>query len=398
MTSNTPFQQSTVFFAPPGDTIRFTTIIANPSLLGPSQCINLVSGLAGIAIGDVVGLEFQVAIPSPKIFLQLFVPAFDKITIQTPTGLLITLEATSGAPGGFNFQPSYGSTYILYFTAGQAYVVGQSLLDVQAIIENTVGQYIDIPSITWKESSPMANKSKVQIRQGVSGNTVSAVPNTIFAEFIDFPVERGMNFVLNFRVLVNANAVETFGGFGASSAAGSNSRSISLIAGQNYTATWNSINSGFITGTYSILIPNAGTLSTPATVPVIGIPQQRLEYNESVMGQVAAVGSTLSSLPQSSFTDSLDMMIPRLTDHMKNLFVDHMPDIGPMCDRNTFGLAKVVDMFSSFRVENSEAHMKFQHAIDNLRNLIHDTCLKNSFDNSDALSTSEKEFVVSSRR
>lgn len=342
------FQQSSIFTSPndPEDDLYTGYIVANSSGLGASQNIQILAGnaAAGLVAGQVSALEFQVAVPAPKIYFQLL-NATDKLLIQTPTGLIENLDTTGGVANGFNYQPSYGATYILYFTAGAIYAAGTPLINMQAVLENTIGQYIDIPSIMWQDDNgkPLMGPDRPMVRQGVSGNTVSAVPNTIYVDFVNYKVKRGQNFVVTFRVLVNAAAVETFGGFGGPSSAGANTRSVQLIAGQNYTAIWNATLSGMITGTYSLLVSSAGTLSLPATVPVISIPEQREEYNESIMGQAVDIGSNVSQLPAYSL-DSVRTMMPN-NDRLEQMVLRLAED-------------------------NNEAHSHFRRVIDDLCRMV----------------------------
>lgn len=266
----TSFAQSTVYFPPnSNDDLIPTSAILNVSGLGASQSIVLSIGVA-CAAGLVTGIAFQVSRPPPLLYFTVNLPA-DKIQIQSPDGLIISPSSFSAIYGynGVYFQPSAGGTYLLYYTPGTALLAGDNCVYVQAVLENTVGQYIDMGSVSYSEDvNKLSNPP--QVSQIIAANTTSAVPNTFVIDFVKFPVRKGLNILATYRVMVSASGMEQFGKDFLNTV-GANAKTVTIVAGQAMAVQWYSTENGFLNARYSLTISGAGQLALPSTVAMTSI-------------------------------------------------------------------------------------------------------------------------------
>lgn len=267
----TSFTQTTIYFpSGVGPEVDSQIVNQNVSGLGASQTVQLDLS-AAVAANTVLSFPFQVAVPPPLLYFCTFKPG-DELTIQSPDGLLIS--TTSFTPGvgdkGYEFQPSAGGKYIAYWKAGNAYAIGQPVIAVQAVLENTIGQFINIASISYSADENKVTKRPV-VSQTIAINTTSAVPNTLNIDFENYPVRKGINTLATYKVLVTCSGVEAFGK-DYLNIVGSSTRSVQLVAGQFSPITWYSPEEGTFSGRYSITISQSGQLSLPATVAAYGSP------------------------------------------------------------------------------------------------------------------------------
>lgn len=266
----TSFAQSTIYF-PPNSNDDLVPLFDNQNVsnLGVSQTITFKTGV-DLPVGAVIGIPFQVSRPPPLLYFSTSFSG-DKITIQSPDGLIIS--PSSFSPGvGFNgvyFQPSAGGTYLLYYTASKIMLVDEPCVYVQSVLENTVGQYIDMGSVAYSED---INKipNPPQVSQIIAANTTSAVPNTFIVDFVKYPVKKGLNILATYRVMVSAAGMEQFGKDFLNTV-GASAKTVTIVAGQAMAIQWYSTETGFLNARYSLTISGAGQVALPATVGMTSI-------------------------------------------------------------------------------------------------------------------------------
>lgn len=267
---STSFTQTTVYF--PSNESPFastSSFIGNVSNLGVSQCISITAEKI-IAVNEVVSLPFQVAVPPPLLYLSTST-ANDTLTIQSPDGLIISTDANATGAGfnGQHYQPSAGGRYIMYYKSGTAKAIGDPMINIQAVLENTIGQFISMGSISYP--TEQENGKQPEVSQTIALNTTSAVPNTLNIDFERVRVKKGINVLATFRIMVNSSGVETWGKSYLSTV-GASTRTVQLIAGQNYPAIWYSPEDGYFSGRYSVTISQSGNLTLPATCTAFSAP------------------------------------------------------------------------------------------------------------------------------
>jgi len=266
----TSFAQSTIYFPPNSNEDLIPQFDnQNVSGLGTSQTITFVTAVP-LTAGVVIGIPFQVSRPPPLLY---FATAFagDKLTIQSPDGLIISPSSFISSVGsnGVYFQPSAGGTYLLYYTASTVMLANAVCAYVQSVLENTVGQYIDMGSVAYSED---INKlpNPPQVSQIIAANTTSAVPNTFVVDFVKFPVKKGLNILATYRVMVSAAGMEQFGKDFLNTV-GANAKTVTIVAGQAMAIQWYSTESCFLNARYSLTITGAGQVALPATVGMTSI-------------------------------------------------------------------------------------------------------------------------------
>lgn len=267
----TSFAQTTIYFPPnSNDDLVPLAFSGNVSGLGVSQCIGLLNSAVVLPLGNVIGIPFQVSRPPPLLYFTTQNVA-DKIVIQSPDGLVIS-PSTFAPIAGFNgvyFQPSAGGTYLFYFTSGILRGPNDPCAAVQAVLENTVGQYIDMGSVSYSVKTELLQVMP-QVSQIIAANTTSAVPNTFCIDFTKFPVSKGLNILATYRVMVSAAGMEQFGKDFLNTV-GANAKTVTIVAGQAMAVQWYSTENGFLNARYSLTISGAGQLALPATVGMTAI-------------------------------------------------------------------------------------------------------------------------------
>jgi len=260
----TSFTQTTLYF-PAGIAAELAsaTLVGNVSNLGASQCVYLYDNVPLIA-GQELSIPFQVAVPPPLLYISL-ANAADQIVIQTPNGLLISANAFTPGLGatGVYFQPSAGGRYVLYYKAAAPVALNTIIIYFQAVLENTIGQFINTGSIAYTIDEKEL-KTRPVVSQTIALNTTSAVPNTLNIDFDRYPVKKGLNVLATFKIQVTCSGVESWGRDYLQNV-GLNSSNVQLIAGQNYSAIWYSVECGLFSGRYSVTIQQAGNVTLPAT-------------------------------------------------------------------------------------------------------------------------------------
>lgn len=259
----TSFTQTTIYF--PSNESPFvstgTSVFANVSGLGSSQCL-LLTAEAALQVGQIIAIPFQVSVPPPLLYWSTG-SIGDVVTLQSPDGLLISPEANTATVGfnGSHFQPSAGGRYVLYFKASTANAIGSVLVNFQTVLENTIGQFINMATIGFSGED---DSKRPVVSQSIAMNTTSAVPNTMNIDFDRVRVKKGLNVLATFRIMVNSSGVESWGK-DYLSVVGSATKNVQLVAGQNYSAVWYSNESGVFSGRYSLTISQSGSLTLPAT-------------------------------------------------------------------------------------------------------------------------------------
>lgn len=359
---STSFTQTTVYF-PPNESPFVSTgsIVANVSNLGASQSIIILAESALIA-NQVISIPFQVAVPPPILYFSTD-NATDSITLQSPDGLLISLDAN--VPGiGFNgahFQPSAGGRYVLYFKSGPGVAVGAALIYIQAVLENTIGQYINFGGMAFNVKQVDAKKPVIS--QSIALNTTSSVPNTMNIDFDRAKVEIGMNVLATFRIMVNASGVESYGK-DYMSVVGSATRTVQLVAGQNYSAIWYSTTNGLFSGRYSLTISQAGSLTLPATCSAFAaadifpslVSNSPEVYTVSEMDQSSSNDGTITQSSNSNTSFKMDEvlgMIKALSTAMANMEVKNTKCLTDCFKRNdeahSFQNSRLAEMMEMIR-------------------------------------------------
>lgn len=366
---STSFTQTTVYFPPDESPFVSTqSIVANVSNLGASQSIEIVAESA-LIVNQVISLPFQVAVPPPILYFATENQS-DVITLQSPDGLLISLDANVSGIGfnGAHFQPSAGGRYVMYFKSGVAAAKNSALLYIQAVLENTIGQYINFGGMGFN-AKQIDNKKPV-VSQSIALNTTSAVPNTMNIDFDRVKVEVGMNVLATFRIMVNASGVESYGK-DYLSVVGSATRTVQLVAGQNYSAIWYSTTTGLFSGRYSLTISQAGSLTLPATCSAFAaadifpslVSNSPEVYTVAEMDQSSAADSNEStnSTSASSFRmDEVIGMVKALSTAMANMEVKNSKFLSDCFKRNdeahSFQNSKITEMMEMIRP--TEMHMR----------------------------------------
>lgn len=348
---STSFAQTTIYFPPnSNDDLVPINFSGNVSGLGISQCIGLINSAVVLPANSVVGITFQVSRPPPLLYFSTQ-NAADKILIQSPDGLVIS-PSTFAASVGFNgiyFQPSAGGVYLLYFTSGVLRGPSDPCGSIQAVLENTVGQYIDMGSVTYTVATEKLSVVP-QVSQIIAANTTSAVPNTFVIDFTKYPVTKGLNVLCTYRVMVSAAGMEQFGKDFLNTV-GANAKTVTIVAGQAMAVQWYSTENGFLNARYSLTISGAGQLALPATVGMTAIPSMY----PAMLGNQANITSYTDMAVEKSQGPSLDM------DLMGSIFTNKLhsvhDEINRLSEKNERAHEMILNKIKSLaeHIANSEA-------------------------------------------
>jgi hypothetical protein len=268
---STSFTQTTIYFPPDfGPALNGTEVSTDLAGYGNSQC-PVVTNTVATTVGQIISVPFQVAVPPPLLYIATL-DITDSIIIQCPDGLnLQPNPITTRGIYGVYFQPSAGGKYTAYYKSGTAAAIGSNLLTFQAVLQNTVGQFLNLPALTFPQINLAEVEIKPTVKETVALNTTSAVPNTIEIDFVRIPVRRGINVLMCVPVQVGSNAVESWGA-DYLSASGVPTKSVILTAGQPYYAQWVASVDGYLSAKYSITLQSAGSTTLPATCSAYAAP------------------------------------------------------------------------------------------------------------------------------
>jgi hypothetical protein len=293
------FNQSILYVNPASNLVDNSIVLAtNVSGLGASQCV-VGTCPGGIAAGGVLVYEVQCPKPAPLWYISTLNAAdsFRISTIENQPISLTTFAAVTGFNGGF-FQPNPGQKYVLAYTAGAPIGPGSNTWYLQAVIENTLNQYVEAGSIRFEHYDKV--KIKPTVRQIITGNTTSAVPNTYAFDFSDYPIEASQNAIVSFFGVLNAQAIVSYGAY-SSMAPSSATTPFTIVGGQMLSINYPGGKGMRYTGTIFMLLANIGMVSLPPTTCVPAAPSV---FDETIFTPVTGAPST----------DSLVSMLEELRD------------------------------------------------------------------------------------
>lgn len=300
--SLTTFTQSTVWAASDfGVDIAADYATGNVSGLGSGQYVAFTNAGAIAVVGRIYAITIQAPIP-PPIWYFSTTNAGDTFTIQTPVGTLVDTETFT--PGvGFNgqyFQPAAGGTYVIYYKASIATVVGGVFFNLQSVIQNTLGQYINLATVSFGKSNEELKQLGSQpplIGTTIALNTTSAVPNTLTIDFSNYPMNRNLNTLANIRVLVTTSAILSWGNDFLASV-GAATETVLLTAGSWFPVNYFSPKVARFNGRVSLTIQNVGQTIVPATTlnyAVANMFPQMMSNQPALMTEAQEVASDVNS-------------------------------------------------------------------------------------------------------
>lgn len=187
-----------VLYFPTSDinNLLVTQVTGNYSGWGTTQALNLIASQALVS-GAVVGLKFQVGSPAPLVTFCLDSARTDEYFIYTNDNTLLTMNPLTGPTtplGRLNgqFQPGARESFTLLIKLNSAVLANASIGFFQNVIQNSIGQWIDLPSVSPPtRSSDPSRKTVVSTTFTVMGNTTSAIPNTLVVTIENLPVRAG---------------------------------------------------------------------------------------------------------------------------------------------------------------------------------------------------------------
>lgn len=294
--STTLISETIVYTNPASAITSWNIAQSNPSGLGTSQCVTATSP-AGVAINTNLTFSIQAPRPAPLWYFST-VNAADSLTIFTTGNIPITLTTITGTTG-FNwgyFQPNPGQKFNIIYKAGAIVAAAAVCFTIQAVVENTLSQYIDLGSVKFEHEDKCVIKPSMRLI--TTGNTTTAIPNTIAIDFKDYPIPETQNALCTFFGLLNAQGVLSKGNYGMM-ASGQATQQYFIVGGQMGSITMPGGTGMVYTGTIFLLISNIGTVSLPYTTFSIGMPtafdvtefQVGVESNQtqSVMTQLETI-------------------------------------------------------------------------------------------------------------
>lgn len=287
-------------------------ITVNLSGLGSAQALNIVA-VPALAAGNIC--EFNLCVPSPAPLIYVQIRAGDSMKIYEPDGVPIQYSQNGNV---LNWQPMPGGVYDFVLTLGTAVTAGSPIFQVQAVQENTIGQYINLaPNV------PRAWAHTIQVRTGVTLNTTSAIPNTLFVDFLDTPVEPGVNILANFNITMQTSAVTAWGTYNATTI-GASTSNVQLMPEVPLSIQWIATVAGKLRATYSVAIPTAGTAVVLPTLARFYCPDQYALYPKllETANQQAPLVTELA--PGANF-DSFDY--EKVISRIGDLVVSQLPHV-----------------------------------------------------------------------
>jgi len=265
--------QSTVFLPPNSndDLVAISGTQGNPAGYGTSQIIQFNTPIA-LTVGSVIPIQLTCPKPAP-LWAVSTETAADRLVIRTINNQQIQLQTPTtinGVVTGFNngyFQPAAGQSYLIYFVVGAAKAANGQCFELQAVIENTIGQYVDLGSIsTTIKPSSLPSKSSYTIGTTVSLNTTSTLANTVYVDFSNWPVNVGRNVLATGIALLTAQANKSISAAFTNNA-GSSWEPIQIVGGQTFSFEMIAQRDGYFTGRISIAIAQVGVVTLSPTIP-----------------------------------------------------------------------------------------------------------------------------------
>lgn len=267
----------TVIYTPPATGLTSSSILTqNTSGLGASQ--NFVATTpAGIAvINSTLCYTIQAPRPAPIWYIAsaAVTTTYVVFTVENNPITLTEFTPTVGFNGGF-FQPNPGQKFNIFVKNGAILLPAANVFTIQAVVENTLSQYIDYSSINYEHEEKC--RMKPCSRNIVTGNAISAIPNTIAFDFWDYPIPHTENSLVSFKGLLNAQAILSYGSAGAV-AGNSVTQQYVVVGGQVGSITYPGGKGMTFTGTIFLLLNNIGNVSLPPTVTV---PSMSTTFDET---------------------------------------------------------------------------------------------------------------------
>lgn len=297
----------TVIYTPPATGLTSSSIlIQNTSGLGSSQ--NFVATTpAGIAvINSVLCYTVQAPRPAPIWYIaaSAVTTTFTVFTIENNPITLTEFTPVIGFNGGF-FQPNPGQKFNIFVKNGAILLPAANVFAIQAVVENTLSQYIDYSSINYEYEDKC--KMKPCSRNIVTGNAISAIPNTLAFDFYEYPIPHGENSLVSFKGLLNAQAILSYGSAGAV-AGNSVTQQYVVVGGQVGSITYPGGRGMTFTGTIFLLLNNIGNVSLPPTVTV---PSMSTTFDETTFA--LPVGGSHSTNEEVSMLDSISLRLDSMS-------------------------------------------------------------------------------------
>lgn len=345
--------QSTIFLPPNSndDLVAVSGTQGNPAGFGVSQIAQFNTPIA-LPIGAVIPVQITCPKPAPLWAISTET-ASDRLVIRTINNQTINLQTPTTVNGvitGFNngyFQPSAGQTYLFYFVVGTAKGVNAQCFELQAVIENTIGQYIDLGSVTTTiKPSSLPSKSTYQIGTTVSLNTTSTLANTVFIDFSNWPVVAGRNTLATGISLLTAQANKSISSAFTNNA-GSLWEPFQIVGGQTFAFEMQSQREGYWTGRISIAISQVGVVTLSPTIPCTAI-SQTFEPRYTTIGDNAVSSQDIDS-------GRLLMAIENLNTKVASMAIQIEDSTNHESDDST---SKVHEMMCDMSRKNEAAHQE----------------------------------------
>jgi hypothetical protein len=274
--SSPQIQQSVLYISTDDAETEVVTTSSNISGYGTSQSQQVIYiGGAGLPVGRALGWMIQSATPAPLLYFQLGA-ATDTFNIFTPDGEFVQPENGPTA-GTYFFQPAPSVAYNFVFFSSVVRAAGDILVFYQAVVQNTIGQIVDLNSVVVSSLGgtvgsdgtmikPTA-KTNFSVRTLIDMNTPSAIPNTVALDLVEIPVKQGKNFIATINALLGANAIVKQGALNGTTY-GVKGSPVILVATQGYSFEYDSTEDGYYTGTMSLVIATVGTTTIPPTIAI----------------------------------------------------------------------------------------------------------------------------------
>lgn len=345
--------QSTIFLPPNSndDLIALTGTQGNPAGYGTSQIVQFNTPIT-LPIGAVIPIQITAPKPAPLWAISTETAA-DRLVIRTINNQQIQLQTPTTINGtltGFNngyFQPAASQTYIFYFIAGSAKAANSQCFELQAVTENTIGQYIDLGSVTTTiRPSSLPSKSTYTIGTTVSLNTTSTLANTIYIDFSNWPVNAGLNVLATGIALLSAQANKSISAAFTNNS-GSSWMPIQIVAGQSIPFEMHSQRDGYFTGRISIAISQVGVVTLSPTIPCTAISQM-FEARYTMAGDNSATSQDVDS---SRLLSAIEMLSTKVSSMACQL--EDSDDQG-----NSGAISNLHSVFNEMQRKNESAHME----------------------------------------
>lgn len=266
----------TVIYTPPATGLTSSSLqVSNVSGLGASQ-IFVGTTPSGVAINSTLCYTVQAPRPAPIWYIAsaAATTSYQIFTVENNPITLTEFTAVVGFSGGY-FQPNPGQKFNIFIKNGAVLAAAAQVFFIQAVVENTLSQYVDFSSVNYEHEDKC--RLKPCSRNIVTGNAISAIPNTIAFDFWDYPVPHTENSLVRFKGLLNAQAILSYGSAGAV-AGNSTTQQYVIIGGQVGAITYPGGKGMTFTGTVFLLINNIGNVTLP---PTITVPSMSTTFDET---------------------------------------------------------------------------------------------------------------------